>query len=41
MKQIIRLEQLISCKEGCIGFWVGNNSEGYFRNLKIIRQTIS
>jgi len=32
----LTIEQLISRKEGWIGFWVGNNSEGYFRNFKII-----
>ena len=29
------VKQLSSRKEGWIGFWVGHNSEGYFRNLKI------
>lgn len=32
----LRIRQLSSRKEGWIGFWVGNGSEGYFRNLKII-----
>ena len=32
----LTVEQLSSRKEGWIGFWVGNNSEGYFRNLKIM-----
>lgn len=32
----LKIEQLSSRKEGWIGFWVGNGSEGYFRNLKII-----
>lgn len=32
----LTVEQLSSRKEGWIGFWVGNNSEGFFRNLKII-----
>ncbi len=35
-KPSLTIEQLISRKEGWIGFWVGNNSEGYFKNLKII-----
>jgi len=35
-KPSLRIEQLSSRKEGWIGFWVGNNSEGYFRNLRII-----
>lgn len=29
------VNQLNSRKEGWIGFWVGNSSEGYFKNLKI------
>ena len=29
------IEQLSDRKEGPLGFWVGNNSEGWFRNLKI------
>ena len=32
----LTVEQLSSRKEGWIGFWVGNNSEGFFKNLKII-----
>lgn len=35
-KPSLSIEQLSSQKTGWIGFWVGNNSEGYFRNLKII-----
>jgi len=35
-KPSLTIEQLISRRVGWIGFWVGNNSEGYFRNLKII-----
>ncbi len=31
----LTIKQLSSRKEGWIGFWVGHNSEGYFRNLKI------
>ncbi len=31
----LKVIQLSSGKEGWIGFWVGNNSEGYFKNLKI------
>jgi hypothetical protein len=34
----LKIKQLSSRKEGWIGFWVGNNSEGYFRNLKIISE---
>ncbi len=30
------VEQLSSRKEGKIGFWVGNNSEGWFKNLTIV-----
>jgi hypothetical protein len=29
------VEQLSSRKEGLLGFWVGNGSEGWFKNLKI------
>ena len=29
------IEQLSDRKEGHLGFWVGHNSEGWFRNLKI------
>ncbi len=29
------IQQLSNRKEGLLGFWVGNNSEGWFRNLKI------
>jgi hypothetical protein len=29
------IEQISDRKEGQLGFWVGNNSEGWFRNLKI------
>lgn len=32
----LSIEQLSSRKEGWIGFWVGNNSEGYFKDLKIL-----
>ncbi len=35
-KPSLTIDQLISRKEGWVGFWVGNNSEGYFRNLKVI-----
>ena len=31
----LEVEQLQAYQEGPIGFWVGNNSEGYFRNLKV------
>ncbi len=30
------LEQLSAKRKGKLGFWVGNGSDGYFRNLKII-----
>lgn len=32
----LKIKQLSSRKKGWIGFWVGNNSEGYFKNFKII-----
>lgn len=32
----LKVNQLSSRKKGWIGFWVGNYSEGTFRNLKII-----
>jgi len=32
----LTVEQLSSRKQGWIGFWVGNNSEGWFKNLKIV-----
>ena len=35
-KASLTVEQLSSRKKGWIGFWVGNNSEGDFKNLKII-----
>lgn len=35
-KASLVVEQLSSRKQGLIGFWVGNNSEGWFKNLKII-----
>jgi len=34
-KPSLKIEQLSSRKKGWLGFWVGNNSEGYFKNLKI------
>ncbi len=34
-KPSLEVSQLSSQKGGWIGFWVGNNSEGYFKNLKI------
>lgn len=34
-KPSLIIEQISNQKEGWIGFWVGNNSEGSFRNLKI------
>jgi len=30
------INQLSSIKKGWIGFWVGNGSDGYFKNLKIV-----
>jgi hypothetical protein len=35
-KPTLEIKQLSNQKEGLIGFWVGNNSDGYFRNPKII-----
>jgi len=32
----LEVRQLSSHKQGRIGFWVGNGSEGWFRNLKVI-----
>jgi len=37
-KPSLSIDQLSARKEGWIGFWVGNNSEGYFRNLKVISE---
>ncbi len=34
----LKVNQLSSQKSGWIGFWVGNNSEGSFRNLKIVSE---
>lgn len=34
----LTVEQLSSRKVGWIGFWVGNNSEGCFKSLKIISE---
>ena len=31
----LTIEQLSNRKNGWVGFWVGNNSEGWFKNLKI------
>ena len=31
----LHIKQISKNKSGWIGFWVGNNSEGFFRNLKI------
>jgi len=31
----LTINQLSSRKQGWIGFWVGNTSDGYFKNLKI------
>ncbi len=33
----LMIEQISSRKAGWVGFWVGHNSEGYFKNLKIIQ----
>lgn len=35
-KPSLTVDQLSANRNGWIGFWVGNNSEGYFRNLTII-----
>jgi len=32
----LQVQQLSSQRQGRIGFWVGNGSEGWFRNLQII-----
>jgi hypothetical protein len=37
-KPSLSIDQLSTRKEGWIGFWVGNNSEGYFKNLKVISE---
>lgn len=34
----LTVEQLSTRKEGWIGFWVGSNSEGEFKNLKITKK---
>ncbi|MGW8315336.1 MAG: family 16 glycoside hydrolase [Bacteroidales bacterium] len=34
----LKVTQLSDQKKGWIGFWVDNNSEGYFRNLEIITE---
>jgi hypothetical protein len=34
-KSTLSISQLSERKEGWLGFWVGNNSEGWFKNLKI------
>ncbi len=34
-KHCLSIDQLSSQKQGWVGFWVGNNSEGTFKNLKI------
>ena len=31
----LEVDQLSDSKQGKVGFWVGNNSEGWFKNLKI------
>ncbi len=31
----LSIDQLSSRKKGWVGFWVGNGSDGYFKNLKI------
>jgi hypothetical protein len=35
----LKVNQLSTQEKGWIGFWVGNNSEGSFRNLKIISES--
>ena len=37
-KPSLTVNQLSEQTAGWIGFWLGNNSEGYFRNFKIIPQ---
>lgn len=37
-KPTMEIKKLSNQKEGWIGFWVGNNSDGYFRNLKMISE---
>lgn len=34
----LTVTQLSTRKTGQLGLWVGNNSEGYFRNLKVIKK---
>lgn len=34
----LEIEQISSRKQGKVGLWVGNNSEGWFRNLEIKAQ---
>lgn len=34
----LEVEQLSERREGKVGFWVGNGSEGWFRNLKITEE---
>lgn len=34
----LTVNQLSKRKSGMIGLWVGNNSDGYFRNLKVIKE---
>ncbi len=34
----LEVQQLSDRGEGSIGFWVGNGSEGWFRNLKIVHR---
>jgi len=34
----LEIEQLSARQEGWIGLWVGNNSEGVFKNLKVISE---
>lgn len=38
LKPTLEVKQLSNQKEGLIGFWVGNNSEGHFKNLKVISE---
>jgi Domain of Unknown Function (DUF1080) len=37
-KPSLEIEQISTRKEGKVGLWVGNGSEGWFRNLKIENQ---
>jgi hypothetical protein len=38
-KPSLTVELLNDRRNGKVGLWVGNNSEGWFRNLKIVPET--